>query len=723
MFKSSSTFDKQLDKATSLSNLEPDWASILQLCDSIRMNDVQPKYALSAIRKKLFATNPNVVLMGLRVLESCVKNCGSLFHNEVATRQFMDDLEEVIKQSNDVNVRDETLRIIQVMAYAFRNDPGYRAVGDKMKYLKHGGYQFPVLKESDAMFSADSAPDWADGEVCHRCRVQFAFLVRKHHCRNCGQVFCATCSAKTSTIPRFGIEREVRVCDVCYDKINSKPSKSESGKSHLGEETKAKIMAAATSSAANASAAAAAAAAQKKTEQEIQEEEELQLALALSQSEAEEKAKERSSGSFKYPSSSSKMSSKSSSKKSSPKSEATIENDDPEMARYLNREYWENRTTAYPDYEPSPSPSAPQSNNLTTTITPKLISSPTEDTELESFTNSLRSTIEIFVNRLNSNKLRGRSIASDNGVQALFMNLTNLHSQLIMHTQQTNESRTNCERLQDKISQIRDARAALDALREEHREQMRRAAEEAERIRQQQMAQKLEIMRKKKQEYLQYQREIALQRMHDQEREFIMRQEQMKFASANAGAVPPSQWNNGGSIPASGYYISNAAYAMPTQQQQQQPPPLPQAAMAPGGQYVQSNLPHGSGMVNAHHAPMPSSTVPMAVPPQPGQQQPQPLPPQQQVMQQPPPPQQPQQQQYIPAMYMPQGAPVAGNYQAEPVPQQLPPGVQQQQQPPVQYTMAQPVASVAPPQMAQPPPAPQPPAQPEATEELLINFD
>ncbi|KAH9389885.1 hypothetical protein TYRP_007434 [Tyrophagus putrescentiae] len=181
------------------------------------------------------------------------------------------------------------------------------------------------------------------------------------------------------------------------------------------------------------------------------------------------------------------------------------------------------------------------------------------------------------------------------------MNLTNLHSQLIMHTQQTNESRTNCERLQDKISQIRDARAALDALREEHREQMRRAAEEAERIRQQQMAQKLEIMRKKKQEYLQYQREIALQRMHDQEREFIMRQEQMKFASANAGAVPPSQWNNGGSIPASGYYISNAAYAMPTQQQQQQPPPLPQAAMAPGGQYVQSNLPHEFAVEEGGH--------------------------------------------------------------------------------------------------------------------------
>lgn len=55
------------------------------------------------------------------------------------------------------------------------------------------------------------------------------------------------------------------------------------------------------------------------------------------------------------------------------------------------------------------------------------------------------------------------------------------------------------ERLQDKLNQARDARAALDALREEHRDKLRLEAEEAERQRQIQMAYKLEIMRKKKQ--------------------------------------------------------------------------------------------------------------------------------------------------------------------------------------------------------------------------------
>ena len=54
------------------------------------------------------------------------------------------------------------------------------------------------------------------------------------------------------------------------------------------------------------------------------------------------------------------------------------------------------------------------------------------------------------------------------------------------------------ESLQDKLAQLKDAREALDALREDHREKRRREMEELERQRQIQMAHKLEIMRQKK---------------------------------------------------------------------------------------------------------------------------------------------------------------------------------------------------------------------------------
>lgn len=96
---------------------------------------------------------------------------------------------------------------------------------DTMNILKTEGRTFPELKEADAMFTSDTAPDWVDGEVCDRCRTAFSFTQRKHHCRNCGQVFCGQCSSKTSTLPKYGIEKEVRVCDGCFEALQ-KPTAS-----------------------------------------------------------------------------------------------------------------------------------------------------------------------------------------------------------------------------------------------------------------------------------------------------------------------------------------------------------------------------------------------------------------------------------------------------------------------------------------------------------------
>ena len=29
---------------------------------------------------------------------------------------------------------------------------------------------------------------------CHNCKSEFGFFIRKHHCRNCGNIFCRTCT-------------------------------------------------------------------------------------------------------------------------------------------------------------------------------------------------------------------------------------------------------------------------------------------------------------------------------------------------------------------------------------------------------------------------------------------------------------------------------------------------------------------------------------------------
>ncbi|KAM8947773.1 hepatocyte growth factor-regulated tyrosine kinase substrate isoform 2-T2 [Pelodytes ibericus] len=536
MGRGGGTFERLLDKATSQLLLETDWESILQICDMIRQGDTQAKYAVGAIKKKINDKNPHVALFALEVLESVVKNCGQTVHDEVANKQTMEELKELQRQV-EPNVRNKILYLIQAWAHAFRNEPKYKVVQDTYQIIKVAGHTFPEFKESDAMFAAERAPEWVDAEECHRCRVQFGVMTRKHHCRACGQIFCGKCSSKCSTIPKFGIEKEVRVCEPCFEQLNKKGE----GKSTSSAELPPEYLTSPLSQQSQMPP--------KKDEAALQEEEELQLAIALSQSEAEEKERmvvflQRQKTTYGvYPkadpapvtSSAPPVSTLYSAVVNS--SAPLAEEIDPELARYLNRNYWEKKQE---EVRKSPTPSAPvpmaepvvQANELPAVSIVNVMEQQYQNGESEEnhdqFLKALQNAVTTFVNRMKSNHMRGRSITNDSAVLSLFQSINNMHPQLLDLLNQLDERRLYYEGLQDKLAQIRDARGALNALREEHREKLRRAAEEAERQRQIQMAQKLEIMRQKKQEYLEMQRQLAIQRLQEQEKERQIRLEQHK---------------------------------------------------------------------------------------------------------------------------------------------------------------------------------------------------
>lgn len=549
MGRGSGTFERLLDKATSQLLLETDWESILQICDLIRQGDTQAKYAVNSIKKKVNDKNPHVALYALEVMESVVKNCGQTVHDEVANKQTMEELKELLKRQVEVNVRNKILYLIQAWAHAFRNEPKYKVVQDTYQIMKVEGHVFPEFKESDAMFAAERAPDWVDAEECHRCRVQFGVVTRKHHCRACGQIFCGKCSSKYSTIPKFGIEKEVRVCEPCYEQLNKKAE----GKAASTTELPPEYLTSPLSQQSQLPP--------KRDETALQEEEELQLALALSQSEAEEKERMRQKSTYTAhpkaePTPMASSAPPAGGLYSSPvNSSAPLAEDiDPELARYLNRNYWEKKQE---EARKSPTPSAPvpltepaaqpgeahtAPSSMGEAPLPETDSQPVtpcsgpfseyqngeSEESHEQFLKALQNAVSTFVNRMKSNHMRGRSITNDSAVLSLFQSINSMHPQLLELLNQLDERRLYYEGLQDKLAQIRDARGALSALREEHREKLRRAAEEAERQRQIQLAQKLEIMRQKKQEYLEVQRQLAIQRLQEQEKERQMRLEQQK---------------------------------------------------------------------------------------------------------------------------------------------------------------------------------------------------
>ncbi|KAE8689489.1 1-phosphatidylinositol-3-phosphate 5-kinase FAB1A [Hibiscus syriacus] len=59
--------------------------------------------------------------------------------------------------------------------------------------------------------------------VCYDCDAQFTLFNRRHHCRLCGRVFCAKCTANSVPAPSYDpmipLEEQetVRVCDYCFN--------------------------------------------------------------------------------------------------------------------------------------------------------------------------------------------------------------------------------------------------------------------------------------------------------------------------------------------------------------------------------------------------------------------------------------------------------------------------------------------------------------------------
>ncbi|KAF0747718.1 hypothetical protein AaE_007620 [Aphanomyces astaci] len=73
------------------------------------------------------------------------------------------------------------------------------------------------------LLNVRTPPPWVTDDTvleCLSCGEGFGMATRKHHCRHCGRIVCATCSTNRIPLPKFDQVPAARVCDICFDVLS-----------------------------------------------------------------------------------------------------------------------------------------------------------------------------------------------------------------------------------------------------------------------------------------------------------------------------------------------------------------------------------------------------------------------------------------------------------------------------------------------------------------------
>ncbi|XP_073429804.1 RUN and FYVE domain-containing protein 1 isoform X2 [Dendrobates tinctorius] len=161
-------------------------------------------------------------------LQKLDSQCSNLQHNLQSEKEQQKTLREELSKEKEKNkyLQNELLQysqlkkdfdMLRLEKTQLQNlcEEQEQALQEMGFHLSQSKLKMEDIKEVNKALKGHTWLKDDEATGCKQCNKEFSISRRKHHCRNCGDIFCNTCSSNELSLPSY--PKPVRVCDTCHN--------------------------------------------------------------------------------------------------------------------------------------------------------------------------------------------------------------------------------------------------------------------------------------------------------------------------------------------------------------------------------------------------------------------------------------------------------------------------------------------------------------------------